>query len=105
LKGIDLLPHRPRVADDAARPFQHAFAFRREPAEARSALHQHDAENVFQLLDARRQRGLADAACLGGTTEMALARERNDEFKLVDHDCKSEDALSEIMPAHSHLQR
>ena len=84
-RGAHLLAHGAGVADDAARPFEHLLALRRQPLEARAALHQHDAELVLQLLDRRRQRRLGDAALLGRAAEMLLLGQRDEEFQLVDH--------------------
>ena len=86
LQRVDLLAHGARVADDAARPVEHALAFRGEALEARSALHQQHPERILELLDAGRERGLAHAAGLGRVAEMPLARQRDDEFQLVDHE-------------------
>ena len=85
LQRIDLLTHGTGVADDAARPIEHPLAFRGEALETRAALHQQHPERIFELLDAGRQRRLAHAASLGRMAEMALARQRNDEFEFVDH--------------------
>ena len=85
LQRVDLLAHGAGVADDAARPVEHALAFRREALEARAALHQQHAEGVLELLDAGGERGLAHAAGLRRVAEMPLAGEREDEFELVDH--------------------
>ena len=85
LQRIDLLAHGAGVADDAARPVEHPLAFRGEALEARAALHQQHPERILELLDAGRERGLAHAAGLGRMAEMPLARQRDDEFELVDH--------------------
>ena len=85
LQRVDLLAHGARVADDAARPVEHALAFRGEALEARAALHQEHAERILELLDAGREGRLAHAAGLGRVTEMPLARERDHEFELVQH--------------------
>src|SRR5262249_23165649 len=86
LERVDLLAHGTRVADDAARPVEHALALRRESLKARTALHQKHAEHVLELLDACRKGWLAHTASLGRVAEMALARERNDEFEFVEHE-------------------
>ena len=67
---IDLLAHGAGVADDAARPVEHALALRREALEARAAVDQQHAHLLFELLDAGRQRRLGHAAGLGGAAEM-----------------------------------
>ena len=82
---IDLLVHRAGVGDDTARPFEHALALRGKAAKPRSALHQQHAKTLFQLLDAGRQGGLAHPAGFRRMPEMLLARQRDDEFQLVDH--------------------
>jgi hypothetical protein len=58
---------------------------RRESLKAGAALHQHDAELVFQLLDGGRQSRLRDAEIFGGAAKMLRARQSNEEFELVDH--------------------
>src|SRR5215510_9776074 len=68
-----------------ARPFQGAFAFRRQPDEARSALHQHHAEHLLELLEADRQRRLRYVTRLGGPAEMLFLRKCKQIFQLVDH--------------------
>ena len=93
-----LLVHGAGIADDAARPFQHPLAFRRQPLEARAALDQHDAELVLQLLDRGRKRRLGDAAALGRPAEMLLLGERDEEFQLVDHGGKLP-AIRRVTPA------
>ena len=85
LQRVDLLAHGARVADDAARPVEHPLALGGEALEARAALHQQHAERILELLDAGRERGLAHAAGLRRVAEMPLARQRDDEFELVDH--------------------
>ena len=85
LECIDLLPHRSGIADDAARPVERALAFRRESLKARTALHQHDAEELLELLDAGRHRRLRHAAGFRGAPEMPLLRERQKKFKFIDH--------------------
>src|ERR1700680_900283 len=85
LQRLDLLAHGARVADDAARPIEGALALVGEADEARTALHQHDAEGRLELLDAGGQRRLGDAAGVGGTAEMLFAGKRQKVFELVDH--------------------
>ena len=84
LEGIDLLPHRAGVADDAPRPVERALSFRGKALEPRSALHQHDAEDFLELLEAGRHRRLGDATGLGGAPEMTFLGQREQQFKLVD---------------------
>src|SRR5450759_913966 len=84
-RGMHVLAHGARVADDAPAPFQHALAFRRQPVKARTSIDQQHPQGVFELLDARRQGGLRHAAAFGGAAEVALARQRYQEFQLVDH--------------------
>jgi hypothetical protein len=85
LQRVDLLTHGTRVADDAPCPVEHAFALRREAAEAGAALNQEHAERVLKLLDAGREGRLTYAAGLGRATEMPLAGERYNEFELIEH--------------------
>ena len=84
LEAVDLLPHRAGVADDPPRPVERAFALRRKALKARAALHQHDAENFLELLEAGRHGRLGDAAGLRGPSEMPLLCERQQKFKLID---------------------
>ena len=42
-------------------------------------------EGGFELLDPGRKRRLGDATTIGRTTEVLLARERHQIFKLIDH--------------------
>ena len=81
---MDLLAHGAGVADDAARPIEHALAFRREALEAGAAVDQQHAESVFELLHAGRQGRLGDAASFGRPAEMLFARQCQEEFELVD---------------------
>src|SRR5258708_32292513 len=85
LQSLHFLAHGAGVGDDAARPIEDALAFRGETEEARGALHQHDAQRGFELLDAGREGRLRHAALLGGPTEIALARQRQEILELVDH--------------------
>ena len=86
LEPVDLLPHRAGIADDPPRPVERAFAFRRKALEARAALHQHDAEDFLELLEAGRHRRLGDAAGLGGPAEMPFLGQRQQKFELVDQE-------------------
>lgn len=81
----DLLLHGARIADNAARPAQHALAFGRKAVEARAALHQQHPEHILELLDAGREGRLGHAASLRSAPEMPLVGERNQIFELVDH--------------------
>src|SRR6202023_4251753 len=85
LEGVDLLAHGAAVADDAARPVEHAFAFRREILEPRAAIDQKHAETILELLDAGGEGRLCHAAGFGGPAEMLFARQREQEFELIDH--------------------
>src|SRR5262249_18639455 len=85
LEGIDFLFHRTRVGNDTARPVERSLAFRRKPQETRATLHEHHAEYLFELLDARRHGRLGHAARFGGAPEMPFTRERQKELQLVDH--------------------
>src|SRR5665213_3034614 len=83
---MHFLAHGAGVADDAARPVEHAFAFRREALEARAAVDQQHAETVFDLLHPSREGWLGDAAGLGGPPEMLFPRQSEQKFELIDHD-------------------
>ena len=85
LEGVDFLPHCACVTDDAARPFEYAFALGGKILEARAAIDQQHAHLLLDLLDARRQRRLGHAAGLGGPAEMLFAGQRQQKFELVDH--------------------
>src|ERR1700690_1052816 len=85
LERVNLLAHGAAVADDAARPVEHPLALRREILEPRAAIDQKHAETMLELLDAGRQRRLGDAAGLGRPAEMLFARQRQQEFELIDH--------------------
>jgi hypothetical protein len=85
LQGARLLAHLPHVAHDAKRPLVDPLALRGEALVAGAALHEQDAQRRLELLEARRQGGLGDAAQLGRLAEMALARQRDEVFELVDH--------------------
>src|ERR1700733_13246900 len=84
LEGIDLLAHRAGVADNAPRPVERALPLRRKALAPRSALHQPDAEDFLELLEAGRHRRLGDAAGLGGAPEMTFLCQREQQFKLID---------------------
>ena len=81
---VDFLPHRAGIADDAPRPVERPLALRRKALEPRAALHQHDAEDFLELLEAGRHRRLGDAAGLRGAPEMPFLGQRQQQFKLVD---------------------
>ena len=57
----------------------------REILEPRAAIDQEHAETLLELLDAGRQRRLGHAAGFGGPAEMLFARQREQEFELIDH--------------------
>ncbi len=84
-QGIDLLAHGAGVADNAARPVEHALPLGGEALKARAAVDQQHAHLLLDLLDARRERRLGDAAGLGGAAEVPFPRQRQDEFELVEH--------------------
>ena len=84
-RGAHFLAHRASVADNSARPGKHLLSLGGQPLKARTAMHQHHAELVLQLLDRGRQRGLGNAQSLSRPSEMLLLGERNEEFQLVDH--------------------
>ena len=85
---IDLLTHGARVADDAARPVEHALAFRGKALEARAAVDQEHAHLLLELFDAGRKRRLCHAAGLGGAAEVLLTGQGQDEVEFVDHPIK-----------------
>jgi hypothetical protein len=84
LEAVDLLAHGAGIGDDAPRPVQCPFAFRREPLGARTALDQHYAEHLLKLFQPGRHGWLGDAARLRRPSEVPLVGERQEEFKLVD---------------------
>jgi hypothetical protein len=86
---VDLLAHRAAVADDAARPVEHALAFRGEAAEARAAVDQQHAHLLLELFDPRRQGRLRHPAGLRRAAEVPFPGERQDEVEFVDHSAKT----------------
>ena len=88
LEAVDLLPHRAGIADDPPRPVQRALALGRKTLKAGAALHQHDAQNFLELLEAGRHRRLGDAARLRGPSEMPFLGQRQQKFKLVDQEMR-----------------
>ena len=82
---IDFVAHVAGVADNAARPFQHALALRRETLEARAAPHQQHAHLLLDLLHPGRQSRLGHAAGLGSAAEVFFTGQSQQEFELVDH--------------------
>ena len=89
LERVDLLPHRAGIADDAARPVQRPLPLGRKTLKPRAALHQHDAEDFLQLLEAGRHRRLGHAAGLGGASKVTFLGQRQQQFKLVDQKAAS----------------
>ena len=85
-EGADLVPHGAGVADEAARPGEHALPLGGEPHEARAAVDEEDAQALLQLLDPRRKRRLGHAAGLRRAPEMTLPGQGDEEFELVQHD-------------------
>src|SRR5580704_612292 len=85
LQGIDVLAHGTGIGDDAAGPIEYALAFGRKAAKAGAALHQQNSEHVLEILDAGRQRRLADVAGFCRAPEMLRACQGNHEFEFVDH--------------------
>src|SRR5215467_10490424 len=69
-EGMHFLAHRARVADYAARPFEHALAFRSETLEPGTAVDQQDAESVLELLYPGRQSRLGHPAGFGRPAKM-----------------------------------
>ena len=85
LQGAHFLAHGPRVGHDRTRPVEHPLSLGGEAQEARRALHQHDAQGLLELLDARGEGRLRDAAQFGGLAEILFARQRQEILELVDH--------------------
>ena len=67
-------------------PLEHPFALRREVLESRAAIDQENAESVFELFDPGRQGRLGDPTDFGGLPEVFFARQREQEFELINHD-------------------
>ena len=99
LEAVDLLPHRAGVADDPPRPVERAFALGRKALKAGAALHQHDAEDFLELLEAGRHGRLGDAAGFRRPSEMPLLCERQQKFKLVDQEESPSGICSQIRSA------
>ena len=72
------------IADDAAGPIEHAFAFRGKALETGAAIDQQNAERFLELLQPRRQGGLSDTTTVGRAAKMLLARQSEQKFKLVE---------------------
>ena len=53
-EGVHLLPHGAGITDDAARPFEHALAFRGKALETGPAVDQQNAKSFLELLHACR---------------------------------------------------
>jgi hypothetical protein len=80
-----LFAHCTAIADDASRPLKDSLSFRREGLESRSAMYQQHAHLCFELSEPRGKRRLRHPTGLGGTAEVLLARQCENEFELVDH--------------------
>jgi hypothetical protein len=85
--------HGAGVADDAARPVEHALALRREARKARAAVDEADAETLLELLDRGRERRLAHPAGLRGAADMPLACEGDEELQPVEHISSGRDPI------------
>ena len=83
--ALQVLAHRPRIADQPAGPDQHPLPLRRQPEIARTAPHQHDTQLVLELLDSGRQGRLRHPARIGGTAEALRARDGDEVGELVQH--------------------
>src|SRR5262249_29488929 len=92
------LPHRALVADNAARPVEHALAFGREAAKARAAIDQQHAHLFLEVLDAGRKRWLGNPARIGGAPEMPLAGQCQEKLELVDQCVSSRAGLGRVAP-------
>ena len=66
------------------RPLEHALAVGGQPVEALAALDDRDAQLLFELADAARERRLRDVAGLRGAREVLLPRERDQVLQLAD---------------------
>ena len=85
LERPQFLPHGATVGHDRARPVEDAFALGGEAQETRRPLHQHHAQRILELLDARGKGRLGHATLLGRLAEIFLACKRNQKFKFIDH--------------------
>jgi len=65
---------------------QHALALGRKTLKPRTALHQHHAEHFLELLDAGRHGRLGHATGFRSPSEMPLLGQRQQKFKLVEHE-------------------
>ena len=81
----DFLSHGARITDDPACPVENTLTFRGETLESGTALHQQDAEPLFELLHSGRERLLGNVAELRGPAEMPLASQGKEEFEAFDH--------------------
>src|SRR5262245_38768567 len=86
---VDLLSHRPGVADDAACPVEYPLSLRSESLETRAPIDQQHAHLPLELLDPCRQRRLGNAAGFRRSAEMPRPGQRQDELELVQHRSKS----------------
>ena len=71
------------VANDAPRALHHFFASGRQCHIARLPLHQSDPGIVLELLDLRRQRGLANEAALRRLAEVTGVRKGHEVFQVT----------------------
>ena len=81
---VHLLAHGAGVADDAARPFEHALAFGGKALETGAAVDQQHAEGLLELLHPGRQGRLGHPAGFGRPAEMLLAGQGEEEFQFFE---------------------
>jgi hypothetical protein len=86
LQRVDFLTHGAGVADNAPRPVKRAFAFGCKTLKPRPALHQHDAEDFLELLEAGRHRRLGDPTSFRSASEVTLLGQCKQKFKLVNQE-------------------
>ena len=92
-EGADLVAHGAGVADETARPGEHALTLGGKPHEPRAAMDEEDAQALLQLLVPRRKRRLGDAARLRRAPEVILPRQGEEEFELIEHGVAEDGAI------------
>ena len=80
-QGVHLLPHGAGITDDAARPFEHALAFRGKALETGPAVDQQNAKSFLELLHACRQCRLRHPAGFGRAAKMLLPSQGEQKFQ------------------------
>src|SRR5262245_59849996 len=71
---VNVLAHRPRVADDPASPGKNAFALWRHSDESGATIDQQHAEQTFEVFNVRREGWLTYMARFRRAAEMLLPR-------------------------------